>query len=69
MKKATFEICSKKYQSINPGDLVFWNDSLLIALNRTSSGLLVRDCNTGEGIELSQSDEISIIKNIQIENR
>ena len=69
MKKATFKICSKNKQSVNPGDLVFWNESLLVAINKTPKGILARDCNTGKGIELSQGDEISIVKDIQIENR
>ena len=69
MKKATFKVSSRNQQSVNPGDLVFWNGSLLIAINKTSAGILARDCNTGKGIELSHCDEISIVKDIQIENR
>lgn len=67
MKRATFNTCSKADKSINPGDLVIWNGDLFVTLNRTSVGILVRDCNTGAGVELNQNDEISIVKNIQIE--
>tara|TARA_Y100001958_G_C20773026_1_gene248001 strand:- start:198 stop:404 length:207 start_codon:yes stop_codon:yes gene_type:complete len=67
MKKATFDTCPGAGKSINPGDLVVWNESLFVALNKTPSGILARDCNTGEGVRLSQNDKISIIRNIQIE--
>ena len=67
MKKATFKIYPRERQPVNPGDLVVWNGNLLVALNKTSGGILARDCNTGKGIELSQNDEISIVKDIQIE--
>jgi uncharacterized Zn ribbon protein len=69
MKKATLKIFHRKSLSVNPGDLVFWNDKVLVALNKTDGGILAKDCNTGVGVELSQNDEISIIKDIQIENR
>ena len=69
MKKATFNTTSTKNHTVNPGDIILWNGSLLVALNKTPKGLLARDCNTGAGVNLGNNDKISIVRDIQIENR
>lgn len=69
MKTADFNTEKFDFQKVSPGDLVVWDDKMHIAINRTTAGFLIKDCNTGAGINVSQSDKLSIIKNIQIRNR
>ena len=69
MKSSLLVFESKKIdvESICPGDLIVWSDNLHTVVNATEKGALIRDCNTGAGLIVKGGQDISIVKNIQIQ--
>ena len=66
---ATFETKTGSESSITPGDLVVYDGQLCVALNRSDTGYLLRDCNSSESIQVDKKQSLEIVKKIYIEKR